>query len=450
MAENIRRVRPTLSNAYLGNPHKGCCTFQHFNGDPLFPGTSWSEEGPTEFPVREPKVVDGYLPTTVSYCRWFWRLIEPEKGKFDFTVIEKSLETAKARGQSMALRIMPFGSVGQPPLPQWYLDRHPTEREGDDKRFFLHPKYDSLEYLEHFGGLMREFGRRYDGHPLVESVDIGYVGPWGEGAGVASQKRHHEFHELCREAWPRTPRLCEISDEQMIAGMAAGTGWRINCFGDLGNHGSEYVSKHVSWNHHYDCYPRAISLFQAGDAWKKNPVHLETGWVPMGWYQKGWDIDFILEQGLKYHPTYFMPKYSRLPEAWMDKLATFCKKIGYRFVLRHVMFDVQAARGGTFRFQCWVDNVGTAPIYRPYRFALRLRQGDNAFVIPIDDVDVRTWLPGDTWVDREIRVPAGLQPGYAELSAGLIDAETRQVKVKFAVKEQFSDGWVPLDGIVLK
>ena len=33
MAENIVRVRPTPSNAYLGNPHKGICTFQHFNGD---------------------------------------------------------------------------------------------------------------------------------------------------------------------------------------------------------------------------------------------------------------------------------------------------------------------------------------------------------------------------------------------------------------------------------
>jgi len=96
MAEHYVRVRPAPTEDYLANPHKGCCTFQHFNGDELFPDATWSEEGPTEFPPlggrRAPSgeggsVVKGYLPTTVAYCRWFWRLMEPEKGKLDFSVI---------------------------------------------------------------------------------------------------------------------------------------------------------------------------------------------------------------------------------------------------------------------------------------------------------------------------------------------------------------------------
>ena len=53
MPEVIRRVRPTPVEDYLSNPHRGCCTFQHFNGDELFAGTSWSEAGPTEFPERK-------------------------------------------------------------------------------------------------------------------------------------------------------------------------------------------------------------------------------------------------------------------------------------------------------------------------------------------------------------------------------------------------------------
>ena len=104
MAEVIRRLHPTPMpmSAYLASPHRGCCTFQHFNGDALYPGTTWSEEGPTEFPppVKMP-VVDGYLPTTVAYCRWFWRVIEQEKRRYDFTVIERALETATARGQTL-------------------------------------------------------------------------------------------------------------------------------------------------------------------------------------------------------------------------------------------------------------------------------------------------------------------------------------------------------------
>ena len=50
----------------LSNPHKGCATFQRFNGDPLNEGTRWSEEGPVSFPdpsspLPDPLVVAGYL-----------------------------------------------------------------------------------------------------------------------------------------------------------------------------------------------------------------------------------------------------------------------------------------------------------------------------------------------------------------------------------------------------
>ena len=60
------------------------------------------------------------------------------------------------------------------------------------------------------------------------------------------------------------------------------------------------------------------------------------------------------------------------------------------------------------------------------------------------------WLPGDVWIDRQIPVPEGFRPGWAELSAGMVDPQTKQVRVRFAVKEQFSDGWVCLEGVEVK
>jgi len=40
MAEVKRRVRPVPlpPEVYLDNPHRGCCTFQHFSGDQLAVG----------------------------------------------------------------------------------------------------------------------------------------------------------------------------------------------------------------------------------------------------------------------------------------------------------------------------------------------------------------------------------------------------------------------------
>jgi len=450
MAEVIRRVRPTPTDAYLGNPHKGCCTFQRFNGDPLFPGTSWSEEGPTQFPPPVKPVIDGYLPTTVAYCRWFWRLLEPQQGRHDFSVIDRSLETCRQRGQTLAVRLMAFGSVNQPAVPDWYAAKCPmmvTQRANGSIR---HPVHDSPEYLEHWGGLVREFARRYDGNPLLETIDVTFIGPWGEGAGECSHEQIQRFANLWKEAFARTPRLAMIDANQLVVGVGTGAGWRCDCFGDLRAPGSETVPKHLSWNHTYDYYPMAVATTGAGDVWRTAPVHFETCWVPMAWYQRAEDIDFIIEQGLKYHGTYFMPKSTALPEAWMDKLAAFCRKLGYRFVLRQSTTDRQAPAQGTFRFQCWIENVGVAPIYVRYDLALRLRQGDREAVIPLSDVDIRKFLPGDAWVDRRVQVPEGFRAGWTDLAIGIINAQTGKVAVRFAVKEQFSDGWVDLVGLELR
>ena len=376
MSETVRRVRPTPSNAFLANPHKGCCTFQHFNGDELFPGTTWSEEGPLEFPARKSEYHDGYLPSTVSYCRWFWDIFEREEGAYDFSVIDKSIETAKARGQTLAIRVMAFGSPGQPMVPKWYSAKHPMQPIVHKVSKAAFPVHDSKEYLEKYGNLIRECGRRYDGNPQIESMDVGYIGPWGEGDGEMSIEQMHRFNQVHREAFPTTTRLIEICGEQGKVGMEYAAGWRWNCYGDLGDSGSTDVLKACSWNHTFDMYPETL-VNNAGDNWKKFPVHCETCGVPLDWYQRGYDIDFILEQGLKYHTTYFMPKYTRIPEAWRDKINAFCRRIGYRFVYRQALFGTPVKGGARFRFHSWIDNVGCAPIYRKYEFALRLRQGDH-------------------------------------------------------------------------
>lgn len=451
MTEEFRKVRPTPTNEYLANPHKGCCTFQHFNGDELFPGTGWSEAGPVEFPARKfPDVTEGYLPSTVSYCRWFWRLMEPQEGQYDFTVIDKALETCSQRGQTLAIRLMAFGAVNQPLAPQWYLDKYPTAVQKRGNGQIPHPVHDSPQYLEHWGNFIREAGRRYDGNPLVESIDITFIGPWGEGDGECSREQCRRFAQLWKEAWPTTPRLALIAGEQMEEGIASGSGWRCDCFGDLSAAGSNEVPCNVSWNHHFDCYPRAVCEANAQEAWKRAPIHFESCWVPMAWYKRGWDIDFIIEQGLKFHGTYLMPKYTRLPEPWMGKLADFCRRLGYHFVLRQAIYTRSVKADGRLRFMSWIENVGVAPMYRRYDFALRLRQGDFEQVVPMTDIDVRSWLPGDAWIDRQVQIPQGFRAGYVELAAGLVLPGTTESKVHFAVKERFPDRWTDLGGIILE
>jgi len=455
MAESVRRVRPTPSDKFLANPHKGCCTFQHFNGDELFAGKMWSEIGPKEFPKRKyVGVTPGYLPSTVSYCRWFWRDLEPEQGRYDFARIEQALDVCKERGQTLALRLMSFGTGPEPRLPEWFVRRGKGIKI-DTLENGVHacvdtlpiPVYDSPEFYDAWGGFIREFARRFDANPLLETVDLSYLGPGGEGYGECTLETCRRFSELFRDAFVHTPRLSQICGIQGKPGIDTGAGWRADSFGDLGDIGSPYVLKTNSWNHHFDYYPESIAKAGAQDAWKHAPVHYESSWVPMQWYEERYDLDFILKQGLKDHVTYFMPKYCRLPEPWLERLAEFCRNIGYRHVYRQALYSTNVKPGAEIKFHSWIENVGVAPLYRKYDFVLRLRQGDREEKIALPEVDVRKWLPGDTILDTKFKLPAAFKPGWVDLAVGLVQPVTGEARVSFASKEAFSDRWLSLGGI---
>ena len=462
--EIIRRIRPRYSDRQLGNPHKGCCTFQRFQGDPLNQGTLWSEEGPVTFspPLdaaarriidwgRWEGVVRGYLPSTVAYCRWFWALFEPREGEYDFTVVEQALQAARARGQTLAVRLMAYGSSRQPQIPEWYASRYPVEVKQPKSDQQTLPVHDAPEYLARWGGLIREFGRRFDGR--LESIDIAYIGPWGEGAGACSAEQCERFAALWREAFPRTPLLALIDHRQMEPGFrVAASGWRCDCFGDVGirhYEGALSVPRTECFNHHFDSYPRRVATAGAQEAWKTGPVHLETCGVPMDWYRRGHDLDFILQQGLKFHATYFMPKSCALPEPWLERLAAFCRQLGYRFAFRQAVLPRSVARGGPLPMQVWIENVGVAPIYHRYTLAFRFRQDDRELITTLPDIDIRSWLPGDVWFERDVPVPDGLRPGWVGLSVGLVDAQN-QAQVRFAAEETYLDRWLDLSGFELR
>ncbi len=441
------KTRPReLSSPLLTNPGKGCATFQRFDGDPLNAGERWSEEGPLAFPARRfPGAAPGYLPSTVAYCRWFWDAIERSDGRLNFRMVEGALRTARVRGQTVQVRLMPFGAHGQPQLPGWYRRRYGV-RSGKAKgrRYvYLEPYYENDEYLERWGRVIVEFGRRFDGHPELESVDLAYIGPWGEGAGDMSPGTIERFTALYADAHPRTPLLVNSDGEQFAAGIRHGTGWRCDCFGDLRSSGDRYEPEATGWNHTYESYPMAVAHARAAEAWRTRPVAFETCSVPLTWRRRDYDLDLIMRQGYKFHCSVFMPKSNEIPAEWLRPLAEFCDRIGYRFVLRHARWERSARRGGRLAIQLWIENTGVAPAYRDWRLAFRFRQGARAVVVETGH-DARSWLPGDAWLEPTLPVPATLGRGAAVLEAGLVRPGTSYPRLRFATEGADRDGWLPL------
>jgi hypothetical protein len=444
--EVIQRIRPEHTDGELLNPHRGTATFQRFNGDPLYPGTAWNDAaGPTEFPPPANADLhnDRYPATRVAYCRWLWSVLEPRKGQFRWDILDRALETAAARRQTLQVRTQPFiaGDV-----PAWYWE---TGAAVDEETYRASgrkaPDHNDPLYVKHWCDHIRGLGERYDGHPALESFDIAYGGPCGEGGGNATAQTARLLVGAYLDAFRRTQLVAMLG----TAGCAyAATrrdraiGWRADCYGDLRDEGGGAVPNHLCWNHMHDAYPKEVEACGVKDAWKTAPVTLETCWTVPHWHTRGWDIDFIIGQGYKYHVSVFMPKSVYIPESWRDKIAAFNNRIGYRFHLMQMVLPLEARPGQPVEVQAVMDNRGVAPIYRPYRFALRFSQGERHCVAALAE-DIRRWMPDLTYFREKFVFPPALVRGEAKVSCAIIGGDRRPA-VRLAIKAVSPDGWHPL------
>lgn len=442
VAQELQIVRPVEIDDVLVNPGIGFMTFQRFNGDALNEGTRWTEGYPIVYqPFKGSLENPNHPPTSIAYFRVYWRFIEPEEGVYDWNLIDTALRTAQDRKQTLMLRIAPYGTRNDNDVPDWYRAMLGEERGLPVEKWRTNPE--DPRYAQYFGRMIRELGRRYDGHPGMESIDLSIVGAWGEGAGSAqlTQATREALVDAYLEAFKTTPLLMLLTDEKTNKyGLSKrDVGWRVDCLGDMGGFDPK-------WNHMFDYYPQAIVNFGMRDAWKTAPVSLEVCWVMQHWKNKGWDVDYIIDQSLKWHISSFNAKSSAVPEEWKPHVDRWLKKMGYRFVLRKFTAPATVPPDGKLAFTTWWENKGVAPIYKDFALALRL-SGQNRSDVFITGADIRQWLPGDNIYDSAIFVPAGMAEGEYQLSIGIVDRNTHQPGVKLAIAGVDEQGWYPLTKI---
>jgi hypothetical protein len=434
-------VRPREIQDVLVNPGMGVQTFQRFAGQALNAGVQWSEEGPVATlaaPARPPD----FPPSSIAYCRWFWSTLEPAKGQVRWDILDSALAEARAHGQSLAIRLMPYDQ--KHPLPAWYQAsgarraNQPTDKDGA----IWQPDFSDPLYLQHWGALVAEAGRRYDGHPFLDSVDISSVGYWGEGWSpyMPPFPTQQALIDIYLSAFTRTPLLMNFDEPQALRyGTEHGAGWRLDCLGDMRMRSGDRNFEPEM----LDVYPQQIVRTGIQDVWKRSPVSLETCWVPGYWKQQGWDVDYILDQALRWHVSSVNIKSSAIPPEWKDRFDAFERRMGYRLVLRRIEYPKEARAGTMIPVTTWWLNAGVAPPYRPFELAIELRSAATAAVIRLP-ADVRTWLPGDAIWEGGVYVPETLVPGDYRVRLALLDPRTGQPAVRLAIEGREADGWYGL------
>ena len=446
-AQEIRIVRPREIDDVLVNPGIGFTTLNRFNGDPLNEGTKWTEGYPIpDYPFQGKLEVKGQPMTSIAYFRVYWKFVEPEQGKYNWTMLDKVLRTAQERGQSLMLRVAPYGTNPDNDVPDWY-----RKLVGDESALRLPAKWrtnpENPLYVKRFTALVRELGKRYDGHPAMELVDVSIVGAWGEGE-YTDRLREGTMRALVDayfDAFRKTPLVMQPTGRRTNAyALSRGpAGWRADCLGDM------RCASGANWCHMFDAYPEDIVNYGVAEAWKTAPVTLEACWVMQHWKNQGWDVDYIIEQSLKWHISSFNNKSSAVPEEWWPQVNRWLKRMGYRFVLRKFTYPAAVRPQGKLAFASWWENKGVAPCYRRFPLALRLKGAGRTAVLETG-ADVRTWVPGDAVYDDAVFVPADMPAGEYEIGLALLDPVTRAPRVKLAIAGADDEGWYNLGKVTVR
>lgn len=444
-------VRPQETDELLVNPGKGFTTFQSFNGDyGVRVPDCYSE--PVQYKFNSSMQNEDHPQGSVAYFRINWSFIEPEEGKYNWTFIDSLLVIGHQRNQRLLLRIAPFSGLanhdGKKDVPAWFREMIGPIDVDKIPNMFWFLDHNDPKYLQYFGKMIREFGKRYDGHPMIEAVDLSIGGQAGEG--VAIDMLDKDIREGLVRAYTDSFRKTKLivlgrTDEteknvfHIAQQQGVNVGWRVDCLGDMGfSHGD---------NHMYDIYPKAlVQGMQAQDAWEKAPIAFEACWTMKYWNEEGWDIDYVIEQSLKWHISTFNNKSSPVPHELKSKVEEWIKRMGYRFVLRKFTYPETVQVNSKLSFTSWWENKGVAPIYSDYALAIRLKGKNNSCVL-LTDVDITTWLPGDNLYDNAVFLPLDMIPGEYDIQIGIVDRLTNIPAVKLAITGRQSDGWYQMGKI---
>jgi hypothetical protein len=442
--QNSVVVRPVEIHEVLVNPGMGITTFQRFNGQGLNSLYTWSEEGPTEKLV-DAQVRPDFPQASVAYCRWVWDVIEPRRGEFHWEIIDLALQEAREHGQTLAIRLMPY--TDKHALPDWYRNSgaRRANKDSDKDGSIWQPDFSDPLLLKYWGELVAEAGKRYDGNPFLDSVDISSIGYWGEGWSpyMPDFPYQQQLTDIWFAAFHVTPLLMNFDEERALGyGTQHGAGWRLDCLGDL---------RHFSDNPNFqpemlDVYPQQIVRAGIQEAWRRSPVSLETCGTPAKWKKDGFDVDYILAQALRWHVSTVNVKSSPIPPEWKTQFDVFQKKMGYRFILRRFEYPRIVKAGQIMLVHMWWLNAGVAPIYRDYRLAVELQSSGGSASANVP-VDIRKWLPGDAVFDGPLYVSENLKPGKYKIRVAMLDPRTDKPAIQFAIQGRQSDGWYQLGEI---
>ena len=351
----------------IDNPVRGLVPY--VSAMPWF-DTNSSEE---EADAYRKKFQEEIFPHSIEFSYFSMRELMPQKGKVDFSPIEKWLEQANRRGCQLTFRVYLEYPNQDVAVPQFLIDDglKITKWKNDNKETLHAPDYNNENLRTAIDFLIAELGKKYDQDPRVACLTMGVLGHWGEWHSYPREKlfpdKKYQIHimDQFENAFSRKPVLMRYP--------AGKDDWSYapNADRNFGFHDDSFAWSTLDSGKEEDdwFFMSKINAAKLGDGWKTRMIGGEIR--PEVWgivfddnaaESEAQDFDqcvrathvtWLMDSGL------FDPENK--PSAMRISNATrSVGKMGYEFFIPKVSLS---SEGGSTTVNVSIENRGVAPFY---------------------------------------------------------------------------------------
>ena len=316
--------------------------------------------------------------------------------------------------------------------------------------------YTSDQFKKRLVKLIAKLGKAWDNDPRVAYIEMGLIGWWGE---------------------QHTPW---INDEmQKLLGDAFNSAFKTKLI--MARQAKDFVNFPFGsyWDSfaHIEQQGEAAMLVAYGDKWKTTVRGGEvaydwgdlklTGASPDSSLKLKACRDYLINYIRTVHCNHlgWINNYDTKSDTVATGAAELQNNLGYNFVLNQFRYTSNVSPGDSLNINFAVTNIGSSPFYYNWPVEVSLLNATTKQLLwkgVCNDVDIRSWLPGDKWdaakrkyeieplknlVNAVFKLPADIKKGDYIIALSILDPAGNLPAVRFAIKNYFKGGRHPMGKI---
>lgn len=398
--------------------------------------------------------MDDFPGVSTVYLRVPWAFLEPQEGKFNWSLLDTPAQRWIAKGKQIALRITCSENWLPYATPEWVKQAGAKgvfyqfgKGPADDGKLW-DPDYLDPVFLQKLDAFLAALAARYDGNPNVAYIDIGSFGLWGEGHTLMSSQlpdsivpdiveRHIALHRKhFRHAvlsisddvvgHDRPMSRSPITDHALAQGVS------------LRDDSIMVQPPPRSWYH--------AELFQA--FWPRLPVVLEHEHFGSSKQRAAWGDGTLLLKAVEDHHACYLSIHW-WPREFLQQNREIIDRInmrlGYRLQPRRLTWPKEAIIGKPFNVSSEWINTGVSPCYSGGHMALTLKdeQGGIVSVLVDPSLNMRELAVGPPGEPPVTTLESTFTAGHI---APVIPPGEYQVYVSVGMQDGTPRIAMPLDG----